>query len=249
MLNSKIKNWYIGMDTSSLEQVERFGGRFFDQGKEQPCLNILKSYGTNLIRIRLWNDPYSEEGEPYGGGTNDFECVLRLAERAKVLQIDWLLDFHYSDFWADPQKQFLPKAWRHLGADDLEKAVYEYTKKTLQTLKEKNLLPHMVAVGNEVTNGLLWPFGEKPNYQTIARIISAGIRAVKEVDETILTMIHLDNGGRNDLYRDWFDHYLENDGEDFDCIGLSYYTFWHGTLEDLKNNMDDLASRYRKPFI
>lgn len=163
--------------------------------------------------------------------------------------MDWLLDLHYSDFWADPQKQLLPKAWANKTDSELILAVHTYTSEILQQLKEKNLLPHMVAVGNEVTNGLLWPNGEKPNYSMIADLVSMGIRAVKSVDASILTMIHLDNGGRNDLYRDWFDHYLKNAGENFDCIGLSYYVFWHGSLNGLKQNMNDLARRYGKPLV
>ena len=244
-----MERWYRGMDVSSLEEVERCGGRFFNEGEENDCLLILRSYGTNLIRLRLWNDPFSESGEPYGGGTNDIACTTRLAQRALALGMEWLLDFHYSDFWADPQKQFLPKAWRGMGSEELEQTVYAYTKATLLSLRNANLLPHMVAVGNEITNGLLWPYGQKPAYQEISRLVSAGVRAVREISKEISIMIHLDNGGRNDLYRDWFDNYHANGGEDFDCIGLSYYPFWHGTLDDLQHNMNDLAKRYGKPLI
>ena len=237
------------MDISSLDEVNSYGGRFFDNGIEKDCLEILRGYGTNLIRLRLWNDPYAQTGEPYGGGTNDLDCTIRLARRAAALGMDWLLDFHYSDFWADPGKQFLPKAWRGMSGAALENAVFAYTKETLMRLQEANLLPQMVAVGNEITNGLLWPYGQKPAYQQIARLVSAGIRAVRQIGEYIVVMLHLDNGGRNDLYRDWFDSYHANGGEDYDCIGLSYYPFWHGTLDDLRYNMNDLAQRYGKPLI
>lgn len=244
-----MKQWYAGMDCSSLEEVERYGGRFFDQNNEKDCMQILKSNGTNLIRLRLWNNPYSELGEPYGGGTNDLPRTARLAKRAVELGMDWLLDFHYSDFWTDPQKQFLPKAWRGMNSTELEQALYLYTKETLQNLKDRNLLPQMVAIGNEITNGLLWPNGKKPEFAEIARLVSAGIRAVREVRKETLIMIHLDNGGRNDIYREWFDNYLNCGGEDFDIIGLSYYPFWHGLLDDLQKNMDDLARRYGKALI
>lgn len=103
-------------------------------------------------------------------------------------------------------------------------------------------------VGNELTNGTLWPLGKKPNYDNLARFISAGIRGVKAVDAQMPIMLHLDNGGNNEMYRDWFDHYMER-GEDFDIIGLSYYPFWHGSLEELKNNMNDLAVRYGKELV
>lgn len=244
-----MEQWYTGMDCSSLEEVEQCGGRFYDGGEQRDCMQVLQDYGANLIRLRLWNDPYSPQGEPYGGGTNDLARTIRLALRAAALGMDWLLDFHYSDFWTDPQKQFPPKAWKGLGAEELEQAVYSYTRETLNVLRGKGLLPQMVAVGNEITNGLLWPTGKKPAFPQIAKLVSAGIRAVRDVCKDILVMIHLDNGGRNDLYREWFDNYLKNNGEEFDCIGLSYYPFWHGSLEGLRQNLNDLAQRYGKPLI
>ncbi|MFA5675406.1 MAG: glycosyl hydrolase 53 family protein [Christensenellales bacterium] len=244
-----IKAWYKGMDVSSLEEVENGGGRFFDNGKEEDCIKILQSHDVNLIRLRLWNDPYSVSGEPYGGGANDFARTMRLAHRAKEAGMDWLLDFHYSDFWADPGKQFLPKAWLGMSGTELEQAVYRYTKKILKKLRREGLLPQIAAIGNEVTNGLLWPHGKKPAYAQIARLVSAGIQASKEVSRDIAVMIHLDNGGRNDLYCEWLDNYFSCGGKDFDIIGLSYYPFWHGTLDDLRHNMNDLAERYGKPLI
>lgn len=250
--------YYKGMDISTLLEVEKCGGKFYDKGQEREVLSILKDYDVNAVRIRLWNDPYSEEGEPYGAGTNDFASVVELSKRAKEKGFDILLDYHYSDFWADPGKQFVPKAWRGYSVEELERAVYEYTKKTLLALKEEELLPDMVQVGNELSNGLLWPYGKVPEYDNIARFVSAGIRAVKEVSdmalaegaisEKILIMIHLDNGGNNALYREWFDNYIKR-GEDFDIIGLSYYPFWHGTFDMLQNNMHDIAQRFGKELI
>ena len=250
--------YYKGMDISTLLEVEKCGGKFYDKGQEREVLSILKDYDVNAVRIRLWNDPYSEEGEPYGAGTNDFASVVELSKRAKEKGFDILLDYHYSDFWADPGKQFVPKAWRGYSVEELERAVYEYTKKTLLALKEEGLLPDMVQVGNELSNGLLWPYGKVPEYDNIARFVSAGIRAVKEVSdmalaegiisEKILIMIHLDNGGNNALYREWFDNYIKR-GEDFDIIGLSYYPFWHGTFDMLQNNMHDIAQRFGKELI
>ena len=172
-----------------------------------------------------------------------------MAKRCKALGLPWLLDFHYSDFWADPGKQFVPKAWRDLDEDGLVQAVYDYTLKTLECLKAQDLLPAMVAPGNELSNGLLWPYGKVPNYPSIARLISSAIRAIREVDSSIPVMLHLDNGGWNGLYRSWFDNYLQNGGADFDCIGLSYYPFWHGSMEALRENMNDVALRYGKPLI
>lgn len=238
-----------GMDLSTLPEVERCGGKFYDSGVQGDAVEILKGCGMNMVRLRLWNDPYSETGEPYGAGTNDLPTTVAMAKRLKKAGIDWLLDFHYSDFWADPGKQNIPKAWAGLTVDGLEQAVYEYTLRVLRTLEKEQVLPQMVAVGNELTNGLLWPYGKVPNFENITLFLNAGIRAVREAAPEAKIMIHLDNGGNNRLYRTWFDSFFAKGGMDFDYIGLSYYPFWHGTMEDLKNNLYDLAGRYGKELI
>ncbi|MCI9079036.1 MAG: glycosyl hydrolase [Lachnospiraceae bacterium] len=249
-----------GMDISTLEELENCGVKYYDYGKEGDLFDILKSYGTNAVRIRLWNNPYDGQGRPYGAGTNDTRTMLKLAKRAKAHGMKILLDFHYSDFWADPGKQFKPKAWENMDAGQLEQAVYDYTTEILDICKENGCLPDMVQTGNELSNGMLWPdgqifdeniaasLGRMPEYDNLARFTSAGIRAVKAADTGIKTMIHLDNGGNNELYRRWFDNYIKR-GEDFDVIGLSYYPFWHGTLDDLSANMADIAKRYGKELI
>ncbi len=240
--------FYKGMDVSTLLEVEKCGGRFYDRGEEKDALDILQSYGVNAVRLRLWNDPYSEQGEPYGAGTNDLPTTIALAKRAKAHKMDVLLNLHYSDFWADPGKQRVPKAWRGMDAAQLADAVYSYTGDVLLAMKEAGAYPDLIQIGNELTNGMLWPLGKMPNYDNLARFISAGISAVRAVDVDMPVMIHLDNGGNNAMYRDWFDHYMER-GEDFQIIGLSYYPFWHGSLADLQNNMNDLAARYGKELV
>ncbi len=244
-----MEEWVKAMDLSSLSEVERAGGRFYDHGVEGDAMDILKSYGMNLLRLRLWNDPYTEDGESYGGGGCDLTTVLGLAGRAKEKGIGWMLDFHYSDCWTDPGKQTVPKAWRGMDVPQLERAVYEYTFETLNQCKEKGLTPKLVAVGNELSNGLLWPYGKTPEYGNIARFVSAGIRAVREASDSIPVMVHLDNGGNQQLYQTWFDAYIENGGADFEYIGLSYYPFWHGTLDMLEANMKMLAKRYHKKLF
>lgn len=238
-----------GADLSSLYEVEKCGGKFYDNGAELGAMEILNRHGTNLVRLRLWNDPKDENGKSYGAGGNDTEVVSSLARRAKKLGMDFMLDFHYSDFWADPGKQFLPKSWRGYNADELESAVYNFTAETLIGLLANGLFPKYVAVGNEITNGLLWPLGKTPNYRNIARFVSAGIRAVREVSPQSAVIVHLDNGGNNALYREWFDAYFAAGGEDFDIIGLSYYPFWHGKMMSLAENMNDIAVRYGKDLI
>lgn len=241
--------WIRGMDLSTLPEVEECGGRFFDHKREGKADEILKAYGMNLIRLRLFHDPYSEEGVSYGGGTCDLKRVMEMARRAKCLGTGWMLDFHYSDFWADPGKQLLPKAWQALKEEELEETVYKYTYRVMEELKKKELLPEIAAPGNELSNGLLWPYGKVPAWSNIARYVSAGIRAIREVSQKTKVMVHLDQGGDCELYCHWFDRYFEADGEDFDYIGLSYYPFWHGPMEGLKENMHMLAERYKKPMI
>ena len=237
-----------GMDVSSLDEIEQLGAVFFDNGKKKDLLEILKSYGTNYIRIRLWNDPKTVDGKPYGAGNTDYAVALRLAKRTKAEGLKFLLDFHYSDFWADPGKQRKPKAWEGYTVDELEQAVYDFTKEHMLKFIAEGVEPDMVQVGNELSNGLLWPEGQWPKFDNMARFVSAGIRAVKETAPTCKIMIHLDNGGNNALYREWFDNYIKR-GEDFDVIGLSYYPFWHGGLQDLENNMNDIAKRFGKELV
>ena len=237
-----------GMDLSTLLEMERCGAKYFDQGKEMDILDIMKSYDVDTIRLRLWNDPKSETGEPYGAGNNDLAETLAIGKRVSDAGFGVLLNFHYSDFWADPGKQIKPKAWASYGVEELEKAVYDFTKESLTAVLDAGVNVTMIQVGNELSNGLLWPEGKMPNYDNIAKFVSAGIRACREIKADIPLMIHLDNGGKNELYRDWFDHYVER-GEDFDYIGLSYYPFWHGSLQSLEDNMNDIVVRYGKELI
>ncbi len=257
-----------GMDLSTLTELERCGAKYYDDGQEMDILDIVKKYDVDTIRIRLWNDPWSESGESYGAGENDTETSLGIAKRVTAAGFGVLLNFHYSDFWADPGKQFKPKAWADYSVEELEKAVYDFTLDTMLRFIEEGVNITMVQVGNELSNGLLWPEGKVPNYDNIAKFVNAGIRAVRdanairlerlkkapdgssagEVMEKIPVMIHLDNVGNNALYREWFDNFTRR-GEDFEIIGLSYYPFWHGSLQMLEDNMNDIAERYGKDLI
>lgn len=255
-----------GMDLSTLLELERCGAKYYDEGKETDILAVMKKYDVDTIRIRLWNNPWSESGESYGAGENDLKTSLEIAKRVTAAGFGVLLNFHYSDFWADPGKQFKPKAWASYGVEELEKAVYDFTFSVMNKFLENGVNITMVQVGNELSNGLLWPEGKVPNYDNIARFVNAGIRAVRKADERrilgvingvnekcrelekIPVMIHLDNGGNNALYREWFDNFTRR-GEDFEIIGLSYYPFWHGSLQMLTDNMNDIAERYGKDLI
>ena len=237
-----------GMDLSTLLELERCGAKYYDNGEERDLLAIMKSYDVDTIRIRLWNDPWSETGESYGAGENDLKTSLEIAKRVTAAGFGVLLNFHYSDFWADPGKQIKPKAWADYGVKELEQAVYDYTLESMRTFLDAGVNSTMVQVGNELSNGLLWPEGKVPNYDNIATFVNAGIRAVRKADAAIPVMIHLDNGGNNALYREWFDNFTKR-GEDFEIIGLSYYPFWHGSLQMLNDNMNDIAERYGKDLV
>lgn len=238
-----------GMDISSMDEVVRLGGKFYDRGEEKDLLDILRSYGVNYIRLRLWMDPYGKNGEPYGAGGNDLETTVSMAGKVKAAGMKYLLDFHYSDFWTDPGKQIKPKAWKDYGEEELEAAVYEYTVSVLRHLEEKGCPPDMVQVGNEITNGILWPEGERSSFENLTRFLNAGIRGVRKVSKDIPVMLHLDQGNRQELYREWFDHYKRCGGEEFEVIGLSYYPVWNGRMEGLIDNMNALAERYGKEMI
>lgn len=237
-----------GMDLSTLLELEKCGAKYYVDGTETDILDIMKKYDVDTIRIRLWNDPWSESGESYGAGENDLKTTLAIAKKVTDAGLGVLLNFHYSDFWADPGKQIKPKAWEGYSVEELEQAVYDFTADTMKVFKENGINTTMVQVGNELSNGLLWPEGKVPNYDNIAKFVNAGIRGARAVEKDVPVMIHLDNGGNNTLYREWFDEFTKR-GEDFQIIGLSYYPFWHGTLDMLTDNMNDIAERYGKDLV
>ena len=228
-----MSNFINGMDLSTLLEMERCGAKYYDHGKKTDILEIMKNHDVDTIRLRLWNDPKSEKGEPYGAGNNDLDETIAIGKKVTEAGFGVLLNFHYSDFWADPGKQ----------------AVSEFTEKSLTKILDAGVNVTLIQVGNELSKGLLWPEGSIPNYGNIAKFVSSGIRACRKVRPDIPIMVHLDNGGNNELYRTWFDHYFQNQGEDFEYIGLSYYPFWHGRLQQLEDNMNDIAVRYQKDLI
>ncbi|MFU0826579.1 MAG: Arabinogalactan endo-beta-1,4-galactanase [Lachnoclostridium sp.] len=238
-----------GMDISFLPQMQDLGAKFLDEtGKERNIFELLKENGVNSIRLRIWNEP---ENVPESGGYCNLEQTVAMARKVKQYGMSFFLDFHYSDWWADPSKQNKPKAWIGLNFEELKQAVYDYTREVLLRMDQEKVFPEMVQIGNEIRSGMLFPDGEVPNYKNLVALINAGIRAVRDVsgDRDTKVVIHLDQGGRFFYLCDWFDAVLKEGLDPFDIIGVSYYPFWHGTFFELKDTLVKLVKRYGKPII
>jgi beta-galactosidase len=221
--------------------------KFTDKGQQKDAIEILKDHGFNYIRLRIFNDPASPKGYSPDKGFCDLAHTLKMAERVKKAGMKLLLDFHYSDYWADPQQQYKPSAWEGLGFNQLTTALKDYTKTVLLALKAQGTLPDMVQIGNEINHGMVWPEGHIGHPDSLAALIIAGIEGVTEVDPSIIIMLHIALGGQNEESVFWLDNMFAR-GVDCDIIGLSFYPRWHGTLDDLTYNLNDLIRRYKKPM-
>jgi arabinogalactan endo-1,4-beta-galactosidase len=238
----------LGADISFLPQLESRGIKFSENGLEKDALQLLKDHKINYIRLRIFNDPAADSGYSPKAGFCDLEHTRQMAKRVKAAGMKFLLDFHYSDTWADPGKQFRPSAWKGYDFIQLQEAIRTYTKNVLLSLKEQSTLPDMVQVGNEINHGMIWPDGNAKNMDTLTAFIKAGIAGVNDVDPSINIMLHIACGGQNSESRYFLDNMISH-GVDFDLIGESYYPKWHGTLDDLKNNLTDLSARYKQDVI
>ena len=238
----------LGADISFLPQMEDRGIKYSDNDAEKDPIQILKDHGLNYIRLRLFVNPEHDSGYSPQKGFCDLQHTITMAKRVKSAGMKFLLDFHYSDTWADPQKQFKPAAWKDLNFDQLQQTVFSYTKNVIESLKKAGAKPDMVQIGNEINHGMIWPEGHIGNMDSLAQLVYAGIQGVKAVDPSIIIMLHIALGGQNDEARFFLDNMIVR-GVPFDVIGLSYYPRWHSTLEDLRYNLDDLAKRYHKDLI
>ena len=233
----------VGADVSFLDDAVAKGGRFRCLDSGLNGLPLLQRNGFGWVRLRLFVTP---DELP-----NDLAYTTRLAVRAKQLGFKLLLDFHYSDTWADPKKQYTPAAWDGLPLDELAEEVEAHTRESIEALARAGAAPDMVQVGNEVINGMLWPRGRLPDqWDAFADLTRAGIRGVRTADlpETPLVMVHIDRGGDWDA-TEWFFDNCEKHRIAFDVIGQSYYPWWHGSLEDLRNNLHRTAEKYEKDII
>ncbi len=239
----------LGADISFTPLEEAAGNVFTDtNGRAAPVERILRNHGANYVRLRHWTNPPP--------GYNDLAVNLALARRIKAAGMKIYLDFHYSDFWADPQHQDTPAAWVGQDLPTLTRTVRDYTRDTIAAFAAQGTPVDMTSIGNEIRNGILWPTGQiewgvNERWGALGELLKAGVagaRAGNPRKHPLRIMLHFDQGGDNAGSRYFFDH-LVAERVPFDVLGLSYYPFWHGTLSDLRTNLDDMARRYRRDVM
>jgi len=239
-----------GADVGWLPQMEATGYKFYDKdGSEKDCLKLLKERGINTIRLRVWVDPSNDRAS----GHCSPEETVTMAVRAQDMGMRIMIDFHYSDTWADPGKQAKPAAWANHSFPDLLDDVYKHTFDVLQLLKKAGVIPEWVQVGNEIPGGMLWPEGSTKNWVQLAQLLNRGYEATKAVDKKIKVIVHLDEGNNSAKFREFFDNATANKVK-YDVIGLSYYPYWIKTdykenIADLENNLKDMVVRYNKEVM
>ena len=250
--NRKSKTFVKGADIGWLQQMEATGYKFYnDKGKEEDCFKILKDHGINTIRLRTWVNP--SDNKTSGHCSKD-ETVA-MAVRAKKWGMRVMINFHYSDSWADPGKQKKPAAWEGHSFLQLLTDVYDYTYDVMSALKNNGVIAEWVQVGNEIPGGLIYPEGKTSNWDQLAQLLNKGYDAVKAVSPETKVILHIDQGNNNQRFRTWFDNATSR-GVKYDIIGLSYYPWWlqgHPdytlSIDDLANNMNDMVSRYGKDVM
>lgn len=233
-----------GVDASFLPQYADLGVKFFERDKEAEPLALMAKHGINLLRLRVWVNPKD--------GYCSVERTLEMAKKATAVGMELMIDFHYSDWWADPGHQVVPAAWKNMSDAQICTAVAEHTSTVLKRLNEQGTPARFVQIGNEVRDGMIWPMGRISNgkHDAFASILKAGVRAARStMGRRPLTVIIHDDEGGNLAGTTWFYGELIKRGVSFDAIGLSYYPWWHGSLSKLKENLDGLAAQFKKPVM
>ena len=240
------EDFFLGMDVSSVLSLEASGVRYRDtDGTEKDLFALLSENGVNLIRVRVWNDPFDSDGNGYGGGNNNIEAAVEIGRRATAYGLPLLVDFHYSDFWADPSKQQTPKAWEGMDIKAKAEALYTYTADCLSRLKAEGIRVSMVQLGNE-TNGRMC--GERIWMNIVHHLMKAGSRAVREVYPDALVAVHFTNPESADTMLNYASKLAYYD-LDYDVFGTSYYPYWHGTLDNLRQVLGEIAETYGKKVM
>ncbi len=239
----------LGVDVSTALAQENSGVKYYNEdGVEQDIMKTLAENGVNTIRLRVWNDPWDAEGNSYGGGANDINTAIELGKRATQYGMGVLIDFHYSDFWADPAKQMVPKAWKDMDLAAKAEALYTYTYESLEKLMKEGVNVVMVQVGNETTTGMS---GTK-SWSSMAALMNKGSQAVREISEKykkdILVGLHFTNPEKSDSYIKYANDLVKYK-VDYDVFITSYYPYWHGTLENLTNVLGTIAKDYGKKVM
>lgn len=239
------EDFIMGMDASSVLAEEASGVKYYNfDGEEQDVFKTLAENGVNYIRVRIWNDPYDENGNGYGGGNCDIDTAVEIGKRATKYGMKLLVNFHYSDFWADPTKQMVPKAWAGLTIEEKTDALYEYTLECLKKLKKAGVDIGMVQIGNE-TNGSIC--GESIWFN-MQYLFQAGAKAVREVFPEALVALHFANPEKVTNYADYA-RKLAYYNVDYDVFASSYYPYWHGTLENLATVLTGIQENYGKKVM
>ncbi len=246
----------LGIDVSTYLEQQRISHPVYKKnGKEVDPFALFKQNGVSLIRTRIWNDPYDENGKPYLAGTCDLKNFIELAEMLKKYDFHHLIDFHYSDFWVDPSKQFLPKAWSKLSYEEIVEEVYKFTKSSLEEIKKHDIPVDMIQIGNEITNGMLWPFGHledgeerQASFDRFASFLKSGIKACHEVFPDAKIVLHLERSYDQDAYREIISNLLNRKVE-IDIVGSSYYPFWHHDFKEYFANMDMVQREFGLPVM
>ncbi len=240
------EDFFLGMDVSSVLSLEASGVRYRDtDSTEKDLFALLSENGVNLIRVRVWNDPFDSDGNGYGGGNNNIEAAVEIGRRAAAYGLPLLVDFHYSDFWADPSKQQTPKAWEGMDIKAKAEALYTYTADCLSRLKAEGIRVSMVQLGNE-TNGRMC--GERIWMNIVHHLMKAGSRAVREVYPDALVAVHFTNPESADTMLNYASKLAYYD-LDYDVFGTSYYPYWHGTLDNLRQVLGEIAETYGKKVM
>ena len=239
-------DFYRGMDASAVLALENSGVKYYNfDGEKQDVFMTLAQAGVNYIRLRVWNDPYDENGNGYGGGNNDVATAIALGQRATKYGMKVCIDFHYSDFWADPKKQFVPKAWEGMDIEEKSDALYNFTLESLTQLLDAGVDVAMVQIGNEINNGM----SGETDVANVRKLLTAGSKAVREAavnsGKEILVAVHYTN--IDDMKKlDTLLTGLQVKEIDYDIVGLSFYPYWHGTMDDLKNAITHIRNTYGK---
>ena len=241
-----------GADISWLPQMEASGYKFYsDNGDPEDCFKILKDHGINSIRLRTFVNPSDDR---FSGHCSKDEAVA-MAVRAKKWGMKVMIDFHYSDTWADPANQAKPKAWENHDFSTLLNDLYSYTFEVMTALKSAGVTPEWTQVGNEITGGMVYPEGSFSNWSQLVQLINKGYEAIKAVSSQTKVILHIDQGNDNARFRWWFDAATKN-GANYDVIGLSYYPYWLSgnpdytlSIDDLGSNLKDMVTRYGKEVM